>query len=396
MISPRFSSILRAVTSHGGPSTQSNLRPACLNQRLYKSTDSDTSERTTSKEQFEEREMKESDGKALEVAKPKMIFEKEFPDYFSEGKFISRIAYVDFIDQALARLKELGLHKNLNAYKELMKVFPPGKYHPTKYDIGMFHAPQQLCAIRILHQMQMNGVKPDREVEKLVIIAFSKHSSVWLKIARMNYWSMKFRNIDPDPLPEELPKKPHQLAKLGLLRMLGDQRTTVITKNTSSVPKCVDKTWVVYCQNNEQVSIINELPDDSTLYIEDLGYTYVGDSYLSYYALKYYVSEEESKRKSEKPEIEFNFNTLKVKFYGKPIREKLVEPAERHYIDGSYVLALGATGTSSHDSVMSWLKIMEQRVPKLGKLNVVFSLNRAAPETDITIPDEPEARKAHN
>lgn len=373
-----------------------NLRSTCTSQRLYMSTKTDNSKKTSRKEKQEDKDIKEQDAKALEVVKPKQLFEKEFPDYFSEGKFASRIAYVDFVDQALAKLKELGLEKNLNAYKELLKVFPPGKYHPAKWDFGLHNAPQQLCGIRILHQMEMNRVKPDREVEKLVIQAFSKKSVVWLKIARMNYWSMKFRNIDPNPLPEKLPNEPHQLAKLAIMRMVGDQKTTVITKNTSSVPGCVDRTWVVYCQGKEQVDIINRLPDKATLYIEDLGYAYVGRHYLSYYALKYYVSEDEFRRKAQKPVLEYNFNTLKMKFYGKPIGDKLIEPEEKHYMDGSYILALGATGTSSHNSVSSWLKIMEQRVPKLCKLNVVFRLDGPTQETTVSTTEEPGAKTASN
>lgn len=358
------------------------------NQKLYMSNEANVGDNSSMKEKIQSRILDQEEAKELTIAKPKEIFETEFPDYFSEGKFINRISYVDFVDEALARLKELGLEKDLNAYKELLKVFPPGKYHPKPWDFGLFNAPQQLCALRVLHQMNLNHVAPDREVEEIVTSRFSKYSSVWVKCVRMNYWTMKFRNIDQNPLPEKLPSKPHQIAKLALLRMLGDQRTTVITKNTSSVPTSIDKTWVVYCQSSEQAAIIDRLDEDTILYIEDCGYTYVDDQYLSYYALKYYVDEEERKKKDTKPEMEFNFNTLKVKFYGKPIQEKLIELEEKHYMDGTYVLALGATGTSSDDSILSWLKIMEQRVPKIGRHRVVFRINRDAPETTVTIPNE--------
>lgn len=367
---------------------------ACSIQKASMSSDANVDGKSNLKDRIQSKTLDQEEAKELTIAKPRQIFEKEFPDYFSEGKFVNRISYVDFVDQALARLKELGLEKDLNAYKELLKVFPPGKYHPTPWDFGLFNAPQQLCAIRVLHQMNLNHVVPDKEVEEIVVRGFSKWSQVWVKCARMNYWTMKFRNLDPNPLPEKLPDRPHQIAKLALLRMLGDQKTTVITKNTSSVPTSIDKTWVVYCQSPEQAAIIERLDEDSILYIEDCGYAYVNDQYISYYALKYYVDEECRKRKDTKSELEFNYNTLKVKFYGRPIHEKLIEAQEKHYIDGSYILAIGATGTSSNDSILSWLKIMEQRTPKISRHRVVFKINRDAPETTVTISRESNEQRA--
>jgi hypothetical protein len=64
----------------------------------------------------------------------------------------------------------------------------------------------------------------------------------------------------------------------------------------------------------------------------------------------------------------------------RPIREKYADFQERHYVDGSYILGICATGTSSQDSLLSWLKILQERNPKLGKLNVVFKISRPSPE----------------
>lgn len=323
----------------------------------------------------------QEEAKELAIRKPREIFEKEFPNYFKDGKYVSRISYVEFVDESLAKLKELGLERDINAYKELLRVFPPGMFWPKRWDagFGQFHAPQQLAAVRLLHQMQMSGVKPDKEIEKLIVDAFSKHSDVWIKVIRMNYWSMKARNLDPNPLPEKLPKEPHQLAKVAVARMSDDPRTLITVTNSSRVPLSVDKTWIVFSQSPAQKELIELLPESSTLYVEEGGVSYVDRDYLSYYLLKYYLDDEALKKK-QPPKPEFNYNTLKMKFFGKPIKEKLVESHEKHYVDGSYVLAVGATGTSSQDSLLSWLKIMEERNPKLGKLNVVFKMSRSSPE----------------
>lgn len=336
-----------------------------------------TTERWSKKIKQDDPEMKE-----LIAVKPNEIFQKEFPDYFSGGKFVARIAYVDFIDQALAKLDEFGLNKNLQAYKDLLKVFPEGRYCPkSAWDIGMFHAPQQLCAIRVLHKMEMNLVRPDIEVEEIVIKAFSKRSDVWLKIGRMTYWTMKSRNMDPNPLPEEIPKETHQVAKLALMRMLKDDMSVITVTSTTSLPDVVDRTWIVFAQSPIQKSILDRLDKKNILYLEESGTVYVEEKYLSYFTLKVYDDEETIKRRKVVPEKDYNFNTIKMSFYGKPLQEKLKEIEGVHHVDNCYILATGITGTSSHDSILSWLKLLQRRNPNLRNLNVVLKLKR--PTNDL-------------
>lgn len=284
----------------------------------------------------------------------------------------TRMNYVDFIDESLAKMKDLGIHKDIKGYKELLKVFPPGKYHPkSRMDIGMFNAPQQMCALRVIQQMVENGVKVDKEIEILVERAFSRHSHVWGKVCRENYWTMKGRHIDQYPLPEKLPEKPHELAKLALERMVDDEKTSLIVAKTSSVPNAIDKTWVIYTQSQVQSEIIANLDDDALLHVEDGGITYVRDQFLNYYTLKVY-DDEAYLQSIKKIEPTYNYNRLKVKFHGKPIEQKLRESEEFYHMDNHRLLAIGMTGTSSNDSLSSWLKIMQRRNPKLSKLNVVF------------------------
>lgn len=319
-------------------------------------------------------------------SRARAILEKEYPDHYKDGKFATRVAYVDFIDQTLSKMEELGIAKDIEAYKELLRVFPPGKYHPKHFfeTFGLQNAPQQLAAIRILHQMETNKIRPDKEVEALVISAFSKSSNPWLKIARMNYWTTKGRNIDLHPLPEKLPERPHEVAKVALGRMIHDPQTILTVTNTSRVPTSIDKTWIVFAQNPTQKSIIEKLDPKCTLHLEEAGLTFVDKKFLSYYTLRCYDDEETFKRKTKQPELEFNYNTVKVKFFGKPLQEKLQEPEMAHYVDGSYILAIGITGTSSHDSLLSWLKILQERNPNLKQLNVVFDINRPTPEMITT------------
>jgi len=313
---------------------------------------------------------------------PREIFIREFPDYFRDGEFVSRVGYVQFIDEALQRMKELGLERDREAYKELFKIFPPGAFLPLDkiFNSKREFYPQQLALTRVLRQMALNEVRIDKDFAALATSVFSKDSEIWNTIARTAYWNMKLRNVDKYPVPEELPQEAHKLARIGIERMLDDELSIISTKNTSSLPNSVDKTWVVYSQSPTQQAIIEKLDDKTILHIEEGGLTWVGRDALSYYLLKYYVEPAVVEEKAKIPKENFNMNILQMKFYGKPIREKLAEAEEKHYADNAYILSICMTGTSSQDSLSSWLKFLQQRNPKLNKLNVIFKMPRKVPE----------------
>jgi len=81
-------------------------------------------------------------------------------DNFSNHKYIKRQGYVEFITAALPFMKEFGVHRDLEAYKALMNIFPRGRYRPENiFQVGFFHFPlQQKTAVEILCTMEMNGL----------------------------------------------------------------------------------------------------------------------------------------------------------------------------------------------------------------------------------------------
>lgn len=140
-----------------------------------------------------------------------------------------RSGHAEFIYGALKVMKEFGVHKDLEAYKALMDVFPKERMKPTNwFQAGLWHYnKQQQCAIELLDKMEYYRVMPDQEMEQLVISIFSKHSTVWRKVARQLYWMSKFRNQSPFPLPENLPDDALELAKIALKRMCIDLQTKI-------------------------------------------------------------------------------------------------------------------------------------------------------------------------
>ena len=99
---------------------------------------------------------------------PASYFEQENQrnrDTFLEaiGRYYERITHrrghVEFIYSALSYMEQFGVHKDLEAYKRIMDIFPKGKMIPTNVFQTMFqHYPkQQHCAVDILQKMEDNG-----------------------------------------------------------------------------------------------------------------------------------------------------------------------------------------------------------------------------------------------
>lgn len=67
--------------------------------------------------------------------------------------------HVEFIYAALKQMKEFGVERDLEVYKEVLNVFPKGKFIPTNmFQAEFMHYPkQQDCAIFLLDQMEYNG-----------------------------------------------------------------------------------------------------------------------------------------------------------------------------------------------------------------------------------------------
>jgi hypothetical protein len=63
---------------------------------------------------------------------------------------------------------------------------------------------------------------PSAETEFLLIQIFGRKSYPMLKFLRMKLWFTRFKNINPYPVPRDLPQDPLDLAKLGLRHMEPD------------------------------------------------------------------------------------------------------------------------------------------------------------------------------
>ena len=77
-------------------------------------------------------------------------------------------------------------------------------------------------------------------------------------------------------------------------------------------------------------------------------------------------------------------SSIPLSTFGKEDKDRVLSPTKNlHIQDDGKILALCATGTSSRDSALSWVRILQSSNPKLKSLPVVFT-NKGAPPSDKT------------
>lgn len=84
---------------------------------------------------------------------------------------------------------------------------------------------------------------PNKETEFLLIQIFGRKSYPMLKMVRMQLWFSRFKNINPFPVPRDLPQDPVDLARLGLRHMEPDLSARVTVYQVCTRPHPWPPPW---------------------------------------------------------------------------------------------------------------------------------------------------------
>ncbi|XP_072394026.1 evolutionarily conserved signaling intermediate in Toll pathway, mitochondrial [Diabrotica undecimpunctata] len=319
----------------------------------------------------------------------------EMVKIFVNRDHIYRRGHVEFIYSALKNMEEFGVNKDLEVYKALLDILPKGKFIPQNMIQAEFmHYPkQQQCAIDLLEQMEDNGVMPDIEMESLLLNIFGKRGYPLRKYWRMMYWMPKFKNLSPWPVPDPLPKDTFDLAKYAIERISSvDVNSVVSVYQTIDIPDSIDDTWIVSAQSKTQRQLLSEHKIDEPIFVEGATKIWIKGNPINYFVLrgdpKPIVAEDKD------PD---DVSDLKVSLFNiKPptVKHVKVIPSVHEQEDG-VIFSVCATGTSSKDSLLSWIRHLEKDgYPNLGKVPVVFKLKSASREVaNLETPAEEENKK---
>ncbi|XP_063704428.1 evolutionarily conserved signaling intermediate in Toll pathway, mitochondrial [Culicoides brevitarsis] len=279
-----------------------------------------------------------------------------------ENKDKHRRNHVEFIYAALKNMEHFGVHKDLTVYKALINVMPKGKFIPTNYvQVEFQHYPkQQQCMIDLLEQMEDNGVMPDYEMEDMLINIFGRKGFPVRKFWRMMYWMPKFKNASPWLLPNPMPDDILEIARMAVEQMCTvDNNSKVVIYQTKDVEESIDDTWIVSGQSPDQKMLLQKHDVTSALHIEGPFMIWLRDKNVNYYVLKGDPPPPEPEEDVDLDDVK----NIKVDFFGMqsevPKTPSTITRSVHEQKDGT-IYAICATGTSTKDSLLSWIRLLER------------------------------------
>jgi len=304
--------------------------------------------------------------------KNKKAFEEAIDIYtHKDGR---RSGQVEFIYGALRNMERFGVHKDLGSYKKLMDVFPKGKYVPRhRLQADFFHyIKQQDCATTIIATMNKNEIIPDEEMGDMILNIFGKISSPFKAYCRQMYWGPKLKNISPFLLPETMPDEALELAKLGVKQMTSvDPLTKISVYQAEDIEHSTDKTWIVSGQSEDQKELLALFKEKTPVYVEGAFRLWLKDNQVNYFILR------GPPLPASPPITDVADDLNRLRNWAAWEKDKEVKldrlPTVHEQEDGT-ILAIAATGTSSRDSLLSWIRFLEKENPTLSQLAVLFTL----------------------
>ncbi|KAL3274465.1 hypothetical protein HHI36_015851 [Cryptolaemus montrouzieri] len=305
---------------------------------------------------------------------------------------VYRRGHVDFIYSALKSMEEFGVHRDLEVYRALIDVLPKGKFVARNMLQAEFmHYPkQQQCIIDLLQQMEDNGVMPDAQMQDQLMNIFGKRGYPLRKYWRMMYWMPKFKNIDPFCTPRDLPNDVLELAKLAITRISGvDPQVKITEYQTKDIEESIDDTWIISAQSPTQEYLVKKHDPKEPLYVEGAFKVWIRDRQVNYFQLRANAKPLPQEKYDEDDVTNIKINYLNLE---PPIQKPLDELRSVHEQDDGTILALCATGTSSKDSLLSWIRHLEKNGnPALSTIPIVFTL-RSSPKEVVVSEGVEESR----
>jgi len=355
------------------------------NKNRYYSNEKEPPKDTSEDERFYSEERSEEDKSHKLITLKYFQFDqkeqnkKNFEDAIDifTHKDTKRRGDVEFIHGALRNMEKFGVHKDLASYKKVLNVFPKGKYvAENRLQADFFHYPKhQDCANKIMVYMRKWNVMPDEEFGDMILNAFGRHSQPFKKYCRMMYWMSKFKNISPWLLPHELPEDALELAKLGIKQITsGDVMTEIKVYNAEDLEQeSTDKTWIISGMAPDQKQLLKDLPSGTPVYVEGAFRVWLQDSQVNYFILRGAPKPslpEPTARAEDIENIRLWMDGQKETVEGMKVDRY---PSVHEQEDGT-IFAVCATGTSSRESLLSWIRFLEKENPKLSELAVLFTL----------------------
>ncbi|XP_028329989.1 evolutionarily conserved signaling intermediate in Toll pathway, mitochondrial [Gouania willdenowi] len=311
---------------------------------------------------------------------------------------VRRRGHVEFIYAALKKMPEFGVERDLSVYNKLLDVFPKEVFVPRNFIQRMFnHYPrQQECGVQVLEQMENYGIMPNVETKVLLVQTFGDKSHPIRKYQRIMYWFPKFKNINPFPVPEQLPEDPVDLARLSLTRIANDldAQVTVYQLPCTDVTESGEEVVVphiVGIQSPSQMELLEKHSVDRPVFVEGPFPLWLKRKCVHYYILR--AEPLPPELKTEEP-----YDPERCLDY--PLQLDLDldldcdlgddQSFDVEDLDEGPVFAMCMTSQGDQFTLNQWISGLQQNNPVLGRVPTLFRLDsspRELQKTDHTRSD---------
>ncbi|EHA97297.1 Evolutionarily conserved signaling intermediate in Toll pathway, mitochondrial, partial [Heterocephalus glaber] len=307
---------------------------------------------------------------------------------------VRKRGHVDFIYFALQKMPEYGVERDLAAYNLLLDVFPKEVFRPRNFIHTLFfhYLLQQDCGVAVLHQMESNGVMPNKETEFLLLQIFGRQSYPMLKYMRMHLWFTRFLNINPFPVPRDLPQDAVELATLGLQHMEPDlsARVTVYQRplpDDKTDPGDPTKPHIVGIQSPDQQEALARHNPARPLFVEGPFSLWLRNKCVYYHILRADLLPPEEQEVEEIPEEWNLYYPMKLDLdYARSGWDDYEFDIDE--VEEGPVLAMCVAGAHDQETLAKWIQGLQETNPALARIPVVFRL--AASTGELLTASGPE------
>ncbi|XP_021499512.1 evolutionarily conserved signaling intermediate in Toll pathway, mitochondrial [Meriones unguiculatus] len=303
---------------------------------------------------------------------------------------VHKRGHVDFIYLALRKMPEFGVERDLSVYNLLLDIFPKEVFQPRNIFQRIFiHYPrQQECGVAVLEQMERYGIMPNTETEFLLIQIFGRQSHPMLKFLRMKLWFTRFKNINPYPVPQDLPQDPLDLAKLGLRHMEPDlsAKITVYQMSQPSDSTGLEdppQPHIVGIQSPDQQAALARHNPSRPVFVEGPFPLWLRNKCVYYHILRADLPPPEEEKVEETPEewnlyypmkLDLDYSRAGWDDYEFDVDEVTEGP----------IFAICMAGAHDQATLVKWIQALQETNPILAQIPVVFRLARSTGELVTT------------
>lgn len=219
---------------------------------------------------------------------------------------------------------------------------------------------------------------PNKETEFLLLQIFGRGSHPMLKYVRMRLWLTRFQNINPFPLPHELPQDVVELATLGLRRVEPDlsARVTVYQKSLpadTTDPVDPIQPHIVGIQSPDQQDALARHNPARPLFVEGPFSLWLRNKCVYYHILRADLPPPEEKDVEEIPEEWNLYYPMKLDLdYARSSWDDYEFDIDE--VEEGPVFAICIAGAHDQETLAKWIQGLQEANPALARIPVVFRL----------------------